>query len=488
MGHSRSKGWRCARVVLYGIWLIDSTSGLPLAFTTNPGFKINADLFSGFITASHDFAHAASGGKLQTIALGNFKLLIRRSPLALKVLAVGADDPETRYERFFKDIEDRISPILVSIHQRPGGLAGVPASLQKQLLAIISNELEAFTTRKAPSDLSELAVLSEEPARILLRTLLERQGCQLGPEPSTTGECYSYPLAASISGLSDEETAKLLDRLAEFGLLLTEPMDTALCCSNCNSLHLHPRILCPSCKTPAQPGALYEHLTCGHIDVRPQEDKQLRCPICTDVEYRAQEFRLFRGFQCSRCNSFFKTPSLIFVCHHCRESLEPEKAGVKILSKYLLNPTLVSELEVLLSAVKPAKVVTPAITSKPTGGIVARLKAKLGTTPQIEPSGEHRPIVSPEMPIGEKEKEAPLVVPYTPVEERSEEEMTTAPPVLPAVPPPSNGEDEVSILKELEELDKALAKNEISEAEYDRHFVGLRLKLRILRTKSANGQ
>lgn len=463
-------------MVLFGIWLIDSASGLPLAYTTTPGFKINADLFSGFITASHDFAHEASGGKLQTISLGNFKLLIRRSPLALKVLAVGANDPEVRYIRFFQDLEERISPILVPIHKSPEGLSGIPGSLRRRLEAAISKELEAFATRKAPSDLSELSVLSEEPARILLQALIEREGVQLVPEPSTTGECYSYPLAASITGLSDEETAKLLVRLGEFGLLLTEPMDTSLCCSNCGSLNLHPRLLCPSCKTPAQPVALYEHLTCGHIGVRPPDGEQLQCAICKDVKYRAQEFRLFHGFQCSRCNSFFKTPSLIFVCHSCRESLEPEKAGVKVLSKYLLNPALVSELDTLLKA------------SKPSGGIMARLKAKLGATSQPELSDEDESLITPEKPIGEMEIEEPSVVSETPAKTMSEEEIAASPPVQSTVSSSSIGDDEAAILQELEELEKKFAKNKISEGEYDRNFVRLRLKLRVLRSQSADGK
>jgi hypothetical protein len=468
-------------VVLYGIWLIDSTSGLPLAYTMTPSFKINPDLFSGFITASHDFAHAASGGKLQTIALGTFKILIRRSQLALKILAVGADDPETRYTRFFKDIEERISPILIPIHQRPSGLTGISASLRKKLQNVISKELEAFVTRNAPSDLSELAILSEERVQILLSTLLERQNCQLVPEPSISDECFSYPLAASITGLSDSETNKLLERLADYGLLLAEPVDTSLCCSNCGSLNLHPRILCPSCKTPAQPVALYEHLPCGHVGVRLPDDEKLLCPICSDTETREEDFRLFRGFQCSRCDSIFKTPSLVFVCHHCRETLEPEKASVKVLVKYILNPALVSELEAILSGAKPVKIIAPSITGKSRNGIVKRLKEKLVSAPQTDSSSGPELIIPPKA-LQEKEKvEVQLIGSTTP-----EKAITHA--ASSTVSSPSNGDDEASLLEELEELDAALAKNKISEAEYDRSFVRLRLKLRILRAQTVNGK
>jgi len=468
-------------VVLYGIWIIDSTSGLPLAYTTTPGFIINPDLFSGFITATHDFAHETSGGKLQTIALGTFKMLIRRSPIALKVLAVGPDDPETRYTRFFEDIETKISSILVPVHQRPGGLSGVSSMLRKRLQDVISKELELFTTRKAPSDLSELSILNEDPARILIRTLLEKQGCQLVPEPSITEECYSYSLASSITKLSDTKTNKLLDLLAEFGILLTEPMDTSLSCPNCHSLNLHPRLLCPSCKTPAQPVSLYEHLTCGHIGIRPKEDEKISCPICSATKYRDQDFRLFRGYQCSRCNSFFKTPSLIFMCHRCRTSLEPEKAGVKVLFKYILNPALISELEALLAGVKPAKTAIPMMPSKPRSGIVARLKGRLSSTYEKESSDE--PIVPPESPISEEDM-TEQAIDSTQLVKQSEEEITSET----SAPPGFSGDEETSIMHELEELDEAFKMNKISEAEYDRQFVRLRLQLRIVHTQTVNGK
>ncbi|MFX1561780.1 MAG: hypothetical protein ACFFDP_00540 [Promethearchaeota archaeon] len=468
-------------MVLYGIWIIDSASGLPLAYTTTPGFKINPDLFSGFITASHDFAHAVSGGKLETIALGTFKMLIRRSPLTLKVIAVGPNDPDIRYTRFLQDIEEKVSPILVPLHQRPGGLSGIPSSLRKQLQDVISKELEAFSTRKAPSDLSELSILGEESARILIRTLLDKQGCQLVPEPSNSEECYSYPLASSITRLSDLETTRLLDLLAEFGILLTEAVDTSLSCPNCHSLNLHPRILCPSCKTPAQPVALYEHLTCGHIGVRPQEDEKISCSICPDAKYSDQEFRLFRGFQCSHCDSFFKTPSLIFICHRCRTNIDPEKATVKVLLKYILNPALIFELESLLVSVKPAKIAVTKITSKTRSGIVSRLKGKITSSPEEVSSSE--PVVPSLSPISE-EAAGEQAIDSTQELEQSEEE------IAPEASAPSalGGDDEASIVHELEELEKSFALNKISEAEYDRQFVRLRLQLRILHTHPTNNK
>jgi hypothetical protein len=345
-------------MVLYGIWLIDANSGLLLSHITIPGFSFNPDLFSGFIAASHDFAQETSGGKLSTIAMGNFKLLIRRGRVLMKVLAVGARDPEARYDQFFENIEAKVDPILAHRHREPNGFKAVTIEFRRELLKVITSELDLFTTRKAPSDLSELAFLREEAIRALIQSLLSQQQAEIIPELATTKIGYSYPLASAITGLDDESAMQLLERLANYGILLSEPTDSSLACPKCNSLHLHPHILCPGCQTPAQPVELFEHLTCGTISVKITEDQEIYCNRCGIRSKDEHEFRIFRGYQCPQCNSSFKHPQMIFVCHSCHTITEPENAGITILKKYVLNPALTSELEFLL-AEPPVKVKMP---------------------------------------------------------------------------------------------------------------------------------
>ena len=440
-------------MVLYGIWLIDANSGLLLSHITIPGFTFNPDLFSGFIAATHDFAHETSGGKLNSIALGNFKLLIRRDRILLKVLAVGARDPEARYNTFMEQLEAEIDPLLANLHREPNGFKAVTKTFRKQLLEIITAKLEQFNTRKAPSDLTELTVLHEEATRKLLVALLQQPQTALFPELATTRSGFSYPLAASLAGLDDEETYRLLERLEEYGILLPEPTDTALACTKCQSLHLHPHLLCPGCQTPAVPVRLFEHLTCGHIGIKYGKDRELHCLNCDAQNINQAEYRLFRGYQCPQCNNSFSTPQMIFVCHACKGIIEPEEAEVTTLKKYLLNPTFLPELEILLqkglhknnSSQQPT---TQRSTPPPTTTSPPQLKYE--TTPQ-----------EPEQPAA----------PAPPMQAHQNENND----ILAA--------DETHLLEELQALEQALKEGSITEAEYDRRFVKLRLQLRQLRNQ-----
>jgi hypothetical protein len=458
-------------MVLYGIWLIDANSGLLLSHITVPGFSFNPDLFSGFIAASHDFAAETSGGKLSSIAMGNFKLLIRRGRVLMKVLAVGARDPEARYDQFFVNIEAKIDPVLSRMHREPNGFKVVTIEFRKQLLEVITNELDQFATRKAPSDLSELTILREEEARTLVKALLERQQTELVPELATTKIGYSYPLASSITGLDEEESMKLLERLADYGILLSEPTDSSLACPKCNSLHLHPHILCPGCQTSAQPVELFEHLTCGTISVKITEDQEIYCNRCGIRTKDEAEFRVFRGYQCPQCNSSFKHPQMVFVCHSCHNITEPENAGVTILKKFVLNPALISELEFLLA--KP----------------VAKMK-KPAKAPRVMKEVTHGPPLEPTVHAASQDIPEPKAL---------EEPEIPAPPITPTPVPleatqlpqsPSASferivsSNEAQLIEELNQLETALSSGNITEAEYDRKFVRLKLKLRRIRTQA----
>jgi hypothetical protein len=449
-------------MVLYGVWLIDANSGLLLSHITVTGFSFNPDLFSGFIAASHDFAAETSGGKLNTIAMGNFKLLIRRGRVLLKVLAVGARDPEARYDSFFENLEKKIDPVLAQQHREPNGFKAVTIEFKKELLRVISRELDNFGTRKAPSDLAELAILREPEAQTLIQSLLSRHQAELIPELATTKIGYSYPLASSITGLGDEESMQLLDRLAGFGIFLTEPTDSSLACPKCNSLHLHPHILCPSCQTPAHPVELFEHLSCGTISVKLSEDQETYCNRCGIRGADPHEFRSFRGYQCPQCNSSFKNPQMIFICHSCHTISEPENAGIQVLKKYLLNPALVSELEFLLA--------TPVLKIKEPP------KAKSAKPPKEFPPPP-RPSITP--PKEEPVEHFPTT-PQTPKALEATDRTSSRKESLERI----TSSDEAHIIEELKKLESALSSGNISEAEYDRKFVRLKLQLRRVRTQA----
>ncbi|MHA2313995.1 MAG: TackOD1 domain-containing metal-binding protein [Candidatus Hermodarchaeia archaeon] len=460
-------------MVLYGIWLIDANSGLLLSHITVPGFSFNPDLFSGFIAATHDFARETSGGMLETIALGNFKLLIRRGRVLMKVLAVGARDPEARYTQFFNNLEEHVDPLLADLHREPGGFKAVTIEFRRQLLKIISSELERFATRKAPSDLSELSILREEDTRSLIEALLQRNRAELVPELATTKIGYSYPLASSITSLDDEESMRLLERLGDYGLLLPEPTDTALACPKCNSIHLHPHILCPSCQTPAQPVDLYEHIACGHIAIKSNNNQEHHCESCGAQDDNGPEFRNFRGYQCHQCNASFKQPQMIFICHSCHAITEPEETAITVLKKYVLNPALIPELEFLLTRKKHRTKKSPKKQQIEKKTIEEAVLQEPSAPPVLTPRTE-----SSEQPESEELPPAPAPVPMTIEATKS---ASTPPEPLEKI---ISG-DEAQLAEELKKLENALKEGTITEAEYDRKFVRIRLQLRQLRTQAS---
>jgi hypothetical protein len=297
--------------------------------------------------------------------------------------------------------------------------------------------------------------------------MLQRPQCELAPELATTKVGYSYPLATSITGLQDEDALQLLESLSDYGLILAEPIDTSLCCPKCDSLHLHPHILCPSCQMPAHPIELYEHISCGYISARYTDAKEAQCAQCGAQNGDSHEFRIFRGYQCAQCNSSFKEPKMEFVCHFCHTKTEPDRAGVKILKKYVLNPALISELESVLSIQKPTLFRIKESKSVSSETTDETIKAMKPLEPQIK-------TIAPKI-TGVSKAQAQSSSPTTSVP--SFQQVTT-------ISPEQAIGDVTQIQKELENLESSLNAGTITEAEYDRKFVRLRLQLRRLRSAS----
>ncbi len=389
----------------------------------------------------------------------------------MKVLAVAARDPDARYTQFFDNLEAQVDPLLADLHREPNGFKAVTIEFRRRLLKIISSELEHFATRKAPSDLAELAILQEEETRSLIEAMLQRNRAEIIPELATTKIGYSYPLASSITNLDDEESMRLLERLGDYGLLLTEPTDTALACPKCNSIHLHPHILCPSCQNPAQPVDMYEHISCGHIAIKSNNEQELHCERCGASGDNGPEFRNFRGYQCHQCNASFKQPQMIFICHCCHAITEPEETAITVLKKYVLNPALIPELEFLLTRKKHGKKES------------SKLKQTEIQTKEEEileePSAPPLPSTQTEIrEQPESEELPPASAPVSMTIEATKLAGTPAEPLEKIV----TG-DEAQLAEELNKLETALKEGAITEAEYDRKFVRIRLQLRQLRTQ-----
>jgi hypothetical protein len=331
------------------MFLLERTSGLLLADAGFGGLRFDPDLFAGFMTAVQHFAKEASGETLHSIAMGNFRLLVKAGDAVSIVLVVDEGDDEERYRQFLSETGTKLDPCLAREHRSPHGFSGVTQPLRKQAEAILAQELEKFSARKAPSDLSKLGVLQETAVRKLLQGLLEKNMDTLAPEPGMTRTGYSYSAATAITGLSDQATLNLIERMADQGVLVPEAIDFLYCCPQCGSGHLHPRILCPSCGAAAQPADLYEHLVCGEVGVMSSSKQAPVCRRCGPGSDAANDFRIIRGFHCgTRCGNSFTAPRIVFRCHGCGVTIPPEQASARILFKYSVNPALRDELVRLL--------------------------------------------------------------------------------------------------------------------------------------------
>jgi hypothetical protein len=297
--------------------------------------------------------------------------------------------------------------------------------------------------------------------------LLQRQNAELVPKLATTKIGYSYPLASSITGLDDEAVLQLLEHLADYGLLLAEVTDSSLACPQCDSLHLHPHILCPTCQTPAHPVELFEHLPCGTISVKLDNETELYCNRCGARNGDNSEFRVFRGYQCQKCNSFFKKPQMVFTCHSCHTITEPENARVRVLKKYVLNPALISDLELLLT--KPKK--PSMFQASPTEAMkeFPPLESSMSVTTEMVPN-----------PLNQSNTEESLgpTASHPLLTNATESVHSSSEPLKNIV----TG-DEARLLQELKSLESALRSGTITEAEYDRKFVRLKLQLRRIRSQ-----
>ena len=157
---------------------------------------------------------------------------------------------------------------------------------------------------------------------------------------------------------------------------------------------------------------------------------------------------------------------MVFVCHSCHNITEPENAGITILKKYLLNPALVSELEFLLA--KPAQK-----QDKPSKTLLKKKDVIKEPPPPPAPEKVHEPIAQDER------EELPAPLAPIPV---AIEALTPAPNASDSIERTMSS-NEAQLVDELHQLESALSSGNITEAEYDRKFVRLKLKLRRIRTQ-----
>lgn len=138
--------------------------------------------------------------------------------------------------------------------------------------------------------------------------------------------------------LSDDAcVVRILESLAERGVLEREFREKVHHCPDCDLTELHYTTVCPSCASPdAVREAVLEHATCGHAAPRGRFRSDGRCPGCgapfegVGTEYTAIDER----HRCASCAWRFSEPDGRLRCRRCSQVVKPVRAPETVCYRY----------------------------------------------------------------------------------------------------------------------------------------------------------
>jgi uncharacterized protein YlaI len=157
-----------------------------------------------------------------------------------------------------------------------------------------------------------------------------------------TGQ-VSYPEAQTISSISPKEARRMLDFLAEKGILLKEPSEAFYTCPNCESRNLILIPGCPYCSSESlKSGRALEHFSCGYVDLEGAflTKDGLKCPDCgktlkaIGVDYR----RTGTWYRCLTCEKLTEKPVQTFVCSNCKKRTPFVESMLTAAYSFRVNP------------------------------------------------------------------------------------------------------------------------------------------------------
>jgi hypothetical protein len=164
---------------------------------------------------------------------------------------------------------------------------------------------------------------------------------------------------------------------------------------------------------------------------------------------------------------------MVFICHSCHAITEPEETAITVLKKYVLNPALIPELEFLMIRKKHRAKKSPKKQQAE-----KKTKAEEGLKEPSDP-----PLPTAQTDILEQPESEELPPAPAPVAMTIEATKSTGAPTEPLEKIGTG--DEAQLAEELNKLETALKEGSITEAEYDRKFVRIRLQLRQIRTQTS---
>lgn len=166
------------------------------------------------------------------------------------------------------------------------------------------------------------------------------------PSPSNGND--PFPEVVKIAG-ANVNIAGLLEEIASCGIYLRRRIESKPACSNCGSINLSYKYVCPLCDGhDLDKGVRIEHHECGHVDFQAQFEKgrELVCPKCgKELKLLGTDYHRLEDFiLCNECKREFSIPKIVQTCLSCGVNCSFEKADIKPIFGYILNENLSSEI------------------------------------------------------------------------------------------------------------------------------------------------
>ena len=243
---------------------------------------------------------------------------------------------------------------MVKQHEAPEAAAEERRSPAKLNFDEIKETMLIGPDVKEKLELMRTEAYLDRPTQKLLRNLLENgKGAAILPTYDLSFG-FRYKSVESVfdekpRGPTSKEVEDLLMRLNHLGILEKSFFDTVSACPNCGATSITMHYRCPKCASRhiVQTG-LTEHIPCGNIDERGKYNQKdilnPTCPKCgarlAEGEYRDMGL----WYVCRECGEKFEHPLLDMVCRKCTNQFTIQRALVREISKYALDPTKEKEI------------------------------------------------------------------------------------------------------------------------------------------------
>lgn len=170
---------------------------------------------------------------------------------------------------------------------------------------------------------------------------------------------YIYPELAKFVEGKEENTAKILEKMATAQVLDKKLYDIELRCPKCKNPNFSTKYLCPFCESmEIFNNLLVEHISCGKnstLSNLKQASIFDFCPNC-QKKFVEGEYRIIgKWFECSTCGKQIKNPLVTHVCRNCENKFSFDDAIRQEIFSYSLSSIAENEVKtvaVLSSEIK----------------------------------------------------------------------------------------------------------------------------------------